>query len=249
MQPGGTASGWAGMPVPPAAPGRFARPLALAALALSGGLAACGPTPGRDPFSASGRLIALSGADAGPQFACFSCHGLDGSGSAAAPRLAGLPPGYLLKQLEDYADGRRSHAPMSAIASALGPRDRREVAFYYASLPPRWRRQAAPGATAAVERLYHRGDPRRGLAPCASCHGIRGEGIGAANPPLAGQPAAYLEAQLQLWQVGKRRNDPRDLMLHISRRLRPDEAAGLAAYAARLPGSTAPAARAPAPFP
>ena len=55
--------------------------------------------------------------------------------------------------------------------------------------------------------------------------GANGEGEGYANPPLAGQPAAYLAEQLERWRYAERRTDPGHVMLQISQRLTPPEAA------------------------
>lgn len=204
---------------------------------------------GRDPFTATGELVALSGGDAGARRACIVCHGLDGAGDGElAPRLAGLPPGYLQKQLQDYADGRRTHPEMEAIARALDDRARREVAAYYADRP--WTPPPVrPAADARAAALYHQGDPARGVPPCAACHGAAGEGDGFANPPLAGQPAGYQAAQLELWRHSKRRNDPQDVMLRISRRLSPREAAAVARYAAALRPASAAGSAPPAASP
>ncbi len=104
------------------------------------------------------------------------------------------------------------------------------------------------GLEPSATTLYHRGDPARGLAACASCHGARGEGIGPANPPLGGQPAAYLAEQLDQWREGARRNDPENVMLKISRALSRSESAALAAYASSLPaGPPRPESRAASP--
>ncbi len=214
--------------------------LALAALSVA--LAGCSPTEttSAQRFVADGRLIALSGGDSGAANACFTCHGLDGRGDGAgAPRLAGLDPGYLDRQLEAYADGRRSHPEMTAIATALSPRHRQLVSFYYSAIPydPAPYDPAAPiQASAPAPSLYSKGDPGRGLQPCADCHGIAGEGVGPANPPLGGQPAAYLAEQMRQWRRSKRRNDPGNVMLRISQRLAPQEIASLSFYAAALPG-------------
>lgn len=218
--------------------------LSLAAAVLL--LAGCAPDARRDPFTATGELVAMSGGDAGPDGACFTCHGLRGQGDEdSVPRLAGLPAGYLQKQLEDYAAERRPDPVMVPIARALHAADRRTAAAYYAGLPSSWTATNATAATAAgraaAARLYHQGDPRRGLAPCASCHGATGEGGGAANPPLAGQPPAYLAEQLRRWKTARRRNDPRGEMLALSRRLTDAEIAALSTYAAGLSGPTAPA--------
>src|SRR3546814_1221248 len=70
----------------------------------------------------------------------------------------------------------------------------------------------------AIPPIYVKGDPSRGLLPCADCHGPKGEGLGPANPALAGQPAVYLAAQLRAWRRGERRNDPGNVMTGISDR-------------------------------
>lgn len=206
-------------------------------------LAACAPERARDPFTATGELIAFSGGDAGAARACFTCHGLRGEGDGrASPRLAGLPSGYLQRQLIDYADGRRADKLMGPIAKALDDEDRRAVAAYYAAMtppPPTPVRAATP--TGGVAELYHRGAPQRGLPACASCHGAGGEGMGPANPPLAGQPPAYLAEQLERWRTSERRNDPQNVMLHVSRRLTPREAEAISRYASALAPAAAPA--------
>ena len=206
--------------------GGFLAPLLL--------LAACTAVETRsaDQFTVSGELIALSGGHAGASNACFTCHGLDGAGDGAgAPRLAGLDVGYLDSQLESYASGRRQHPVMQNIARRLAPEHRHAVAAYYAALP--FERRPAP-TIAPAPLLWVRGGPERGLPACASCHGDRGEGLGSANPPLAGQPSPYLAEQIRLWRLGKRRNDPGNVMQRISRLLTPRESEVLAAYAGQL---------------
>ena len=219
----------------------------LAAALSSLFLGACGVEARHDPFTASGELIALSGGDGGVRNACFTCHGVRGQGDhASVPRLAGLPAGHLQKQLEDYAAGRRDDPVMGPVAWALTTDDRRAVAAYYGGLPASVGEVGARGgSTAAAARLYHLGDLARGIAPCATCHGAVGEGVGAANPPVARQPQAYLADQLARWRAGRRRNDPRGVMMQISQRLTASEIAALAAYAATLSGLPVPAELSP----
>ena len=204
----------------------------LTAALLAGGCSA----PGRaapDPFTRTGELIALSGGDSGAANACFTCHGLDGAGNGAgAPRLAGLDRGYLERQLEGYASGLRQHPEMQYIARRLRAGERQAVAAYYAAMAAR---VADPGRAPPPSPLYATGAPERGLRACADCHGRDGQGVGRGNPALAGQPAAYLAAQLHAWRLGKRRNDPGNLMQVISRRLTPDEIRSVAAHAAAFP--------------
>jgi cytochrome c553 len=187
-----------------------------------------------DRFAANGELIALSGAGAGASNACFTCHGLDGRGNGAgAPRLAGLDVGYLERQMRAYADGRRQHPQMGWIADRLSQSEHLAVSDYYARIP------YTPDSSAiavAPPILYVRGDPARGLQACAACHGLAGQGLGAANPAIGGQPADYIAHQLHQWRQSKRRTDPGNVMLRISQLLTAPEIAALSAYSARLPG-------------
>lgn len=203
-------------------------------------LVGCSPAVDRvsaDRFVATGELIALSGGYAGAPFACATCHGLDGSGNGAgAPRLSGLDPGYLHRQMEGYAAGLRKHAQMEHVAAKLTSEQRRTVSLHYATLPAP---EPRPMPAAPAPDLWARGDPARGLQPCALCHGERGEGAGPGNPALGRQPAAYLSDQLRLWRSGERRNDPDNVMQRISRRLAPSEVPALAAYAGALPADPA----------
>ena len=210
--------------------------LLFAAFALLAGSCGAVERSAADRFTATGELIAVSGGDAGAAHACVVCHGLDGRGNGAgSPRLAGLDQGYLAAQLEGYASGRRRHPEMERIARKLTLAQQQAVSAYYAAVPfkAQPRRAAARGDAA---QLYHHGDPARGLAACAACHGALGEGTGPGSPPLGGQPAAYLAEQIDQWRSARRRNDPENIMLRISQRLSPSESGALADYAAALPG-------------
>ncbi|HET9810489.1 MAG TPA: c-type cytochrome [Sphingomicrobium sp.] len=200
-------------------------------------LSACSveSTPAADRFGVTGELIALSGAGAGAGNACMTCHGLNGRGDGAGvPRLASLDPGYLDRQLEDYAEGRRRHPEMSWIAGQLTARQRLAVSHYFAAMA--YEPTGGTGSSASAPKLYTSGDPGRGIPACASCHGLVGQGLGPANPPLAGQPASYLAQQIHSWRYARRRNDPGNAMLEISQRLTDREAEVLAAYASGLSG-------------
>lgn len=209
-------------------------------------VAACtaAETTSLDRFEATGELVALSGGAAGAANACITCHGLHGGGNGSgAPRLAGLDAGYLERQLIAYADGRRHHPQMSWITEQLDSKARQRVSLYYAAMPYSGRLVDAGQAP----KLWLEGDAQRGLPACAACHGKRGQGMGPANPPLAGQPAAYVAEQLEQWRQGRRRNDPGDVMLRISQLLTPAESRMLARYAARLPAGP-PSPESPAAF-
>ena len=87
-----------------------------------------------------------------------------------------------------------------------------------------------------VERLIYAGDPKRGIAACASCHGPGGYRIGA--PALTNQNALYLEQQMQAFAQGTRANDMDMPMRTIASMLTKSEIKGLAsAYSKGLEGA------------
>lgn len=179
---------------------------------------------------------------------CMACHGDDGAGQATAgnPRLAGLDAAYLQKQLDDFASGARDSAVMKPTAGALGEDERHALALYYSKLPlpPALARPATPmpAADSVGAVLATRGDWSRDVPGCVQCHGPGGVGVGAHFPPLAGQPAGYIEAQLKAWQNGSRHNDPLQLMQHLSATLSAQDidavATWFAAQSLPAPGAT-----------
>jgi cytochrome c553 len=60
---------------------------------------------------------------------CGSCHGQNFAGSEAIPRLAGQAPGYLMRQLEAFAEGRRTHPPAETPFDKIG--DVQAIAHYF----------------------------------------------------------------------------------------------------------------------
>jgi cytochrome c553 len=187
--------------------------------------------PSDDRWSRGGELIAMSGGEAGARYACVSCHGARGEGNGFdAPRLAGLPNGYLQKQMEDYAAGLRPHEVMRDVAGFLDSHERVSVANYYAALPV----TASEAVAVTAPALYVRA--------CQQCHGADAGGT-PLGPPLAGQPAFYLAQQLQDWQVAKRRNDGNHEMLKVAQQLKADEVHELSRYLSQIPPRPAPVAR------
>ena len=67
---------------------------------------------------------------------CQGCHGIEGWRTAypevyPVPRIAGQHPTYLVKALQEYKSGERSHPSMRAIAASLSDKDMADVAAYY----------------------------------------------------------------------------------------------------------------------
>lgn len=182
--------------------------------------------------AADGQKIFTQGGANPAAMACLGCHGPDGRGVAAAgfPRLAGLPSGYLGKQLRDWRNGSRRHLVMEPIAKALNEDEIDAISAYLASLPSEpvgtLRRQQIAGNATVRLALY--GDWSRRIPGCVQCHGPAGAGVGEHFPALAGQPAAYLVAQLEAWRDGSRHNDPNQLMARVAEAMTDDEVKALA---------------------
>jgi cytochrome c553 len=89
-----------------------------------------------DPsFWQAGEKLYRGGDQARAIPACMACHGPTGRGNEAAkfPALRGQQPGYVMKQLNDYASGTRATGPngiMQTIAKRLSPDDIRSLASY-----------------------------------------------------------------------------------------------------------------------
>jgi cytochrome c553 len=77
-------------------------------------------------------------------------------------------------------------------------------------------------------------------AVCSACHGLNGVSVADAIPNLAGQKAAYLEAQLKALKDGSRKNQ---IMGPMAAQLSADDIGNVAAYFASLPGAGASTAK------
>ena len=190
-------------------------------------------------IAADGSGIAANGNDKGAP-ACSACHGNQGEGrlDAAYPRLAGLDSGYLLRQLNDFADRKRESETMHPIAKALGADERGAVASFYGALSaPKVQEPKKPDdKTLAIgAALALRGDWSKGLPGCGQCHGRAGQGVGDSFPKLAAQSAEYIVKELKAWKEGKRGNDPLNLMTGIASKLDEAQMAAVGAYYPSLP--------------
>jgi len=158
---------------------------------------------------------------------CGSCHGARGVSGADIPNLAGQYPAVIYKQLLDYASGARANAVMGPRVAQLSDADMRDLAAFYAYLP---RPAGAPGA---APRIVASGSPMRNVAPCGTCHG--GTDYKTGSPWLAGEPFAYLKAQLIGFASGARHNDISEQMRNVARGMSEAEIAASAKYYADPP--------------
>ena len=184
----------------------------------------------------AGAAIAVHGT-AGGSLPCIACHGAHGEGNPANgfPRLAGLPASYLRAQMSAFADGQRENPVMAPIARSLNADETQAVSLYFAELPAPVIPNSAPVAVGPGALLALDGRWSDKLPPCVACHGPSGIGVGTSFPPLAGQPAPYLEAQLEAWQQGKRQPGPLGLMQAVARRLSPSDIVAVSQWFAAQP--------------
>jgi cytochrome c553 len=135
---------------------------------------------------------------------CKTCHGLDGRGVAPAiPTLAGQRERYLVTALTEYRDGKRAHAALREIASRMSEADARNLAAYFASLPP-----VAPASATYVQVFSPYDNGKKLSAPCAACHAEDGNSNIPGTPSLAGQQSRYFVAAVQEYLNGAREASP-----------------------------------------
>jgi cytochrome c553 len=173
---------------------------------------------------------------------CASCHGNAGiAPSANWPSLAGQRAQYTFKMLKDFKDGKRhgSHSAeiMNSEAQLVSDQDMADLAQFYASfdlpqLPEGVTFDAVLGAQSKA--VISRGDGKRLVAPCQSCHGSHGEGESTDSPALAGQSPEYLIKTLQEYKSGARGNDIYSRMRLIAKVLTDEEIVQMANYYAGL---------------
>ena len=71
---------------------------------------------------------------------CAGCHGIDGWRTAfpevySVPKIGNQHPAYIVKALQAYKSGERSHPSMKAIAASLSEKDMADLAAYYGGSP------------------------------------------------------------------------------------------------------------------
>ncbi len=164
---------------------------------------------------------------------CLACHTADGSrGAPANPILQGQHPEYLVKQLIEFKSGKRKNAVMAGMAAALSEEDMKHIAAFYASKPPVKGFAGNKDTVAQGEAIWRGGIPAKGVPACAACHGPAGSGMPAQYPRIAGQHAAYTEAQMNAFRLGERGNSAQ--MVTIAGKMNEREIKAVSDFAAGL---------------
>ncbi|MCC6545458.1 MAG: cytochrome c4 [Nitrospirae bacterium] len=167
----------------------------IVGIVLSVALIGCADKNQSTPKTTTEKLSAAD-VDAGKTIAerdCKGCHGVDGRGLAPAiPHLAAQRERYLLASLNEYKDGKRTHAALRDLTGHMSEADMRNVAAYYAS--------QSPVQSAAATDMKHSSPYEQGkalAAACVRCHGDDGNSRIPGTPSLAGQQPHYLVASFQ----------------------------------------------------
>jgi len=169
--------------------------------------------------------------------ACTDCHGKAGAepDREKHPTLAGQVAAYTFKQLKDYKDGTRKNRRMQEAVERLTDEQLAALAAWYAEQPlPAVEVDEDDTVSEDTIALVFRGDKKRLIQPCASCHGTRGEGAIIDVPAIAGQNVKYFVETMKNYAKEKRKNDIYSRMRIIAKGLTRDEINELAVYYARL---------------
>jgi cytochrome c553 len=136
---------------------------------------------------------------------CTWCHGTGAQGYTVAPRLAGQRALYIEAQLRGYAahirDNPLSKQYMWGAAANLRTDTARDLADYFASLPPKTANDGRRGLAERGQAIYLQGIPEANIAACLACHGPGGHGV-REIPRLGGMSYFYLKRRLEEWGQG-----------------------------------------------
>lgn len=145
---------------------------------------------------------------------CLLCHGDNANGNYGirAPKLSGMEPWYLARQLENFAAGIRGTPAEDASGHEMMPVGVRVIQEGVLAAAVEW-----VGTLQSKEPLPTvRGNVARGrqlYQTCAACHGAKGQGNAELHAPaLASRSDWYLVTQLRNYQAGLRGADERDTL-------------------------------------
>ena len=159
---------------------------------------------------------------------CASCHGKDGvSRLPNTPSLAGQPDQYLQWQLVYFRADARKGDQMSGVAAGLSIDDIRNLAGYFASLPP----PAVPSDDDPA--LSEAGAKIAAQKHCISCHTDNFAGSRAVAR-LAHQREDYLQKALTDYKSSIRFGGGQAAMADVAYPLSDEEIEALAHYLAHL---------------
>ncbi len=171
--------------------------------------------------------------------ACTGCHGEDGNSLAPNfPKLAGQYADYIVKQVNDFLQNKRSDQIMSGMAATAGGAENlADIAAFFANQKMS---KGTPVKSATAEQgkiLYLKGDPKRDIYACINCHGKNGKGASKSNPffpVIGGQHKDYLLKTLKDFKSKTRTNDPAGMMANVAVNMSDADIEAVSTYLAGL---------------
>jgi cytochrome c553 len=163
---------------------------------------------------------------------CSKCHGDTGiSDEDDTPSIAGQIAAYSYKQLHDYKTKVRDDKSMFKKVKNLSNQDMIDLSAWYAQQKP----EAKAGTDKNIPVLANKGDRKRFLLPCDTCHDDEAMKRGFQTPIIEGQKPQHFIDTMIAFKEGDRENDHYNLMRSITKKLTEDEINELAAYYATKP--------------
>jgi cytochrome c553 len=146
---------------------------------------------------------------------CSNCHGDDGRGRGAVPRLDIQSPAYLAAALVAFRDGTRASGTMIAAASGLTDAQIADLARMLGQ-----GRSVEPAGSPAGRDIAE--GRIAGIPACESCHGAAAR---TDFPRLAGQDVDVLRRQLELFlALGEARGGAHaEIMARVAHQLTPEQ--------------------------
>jgi cytochrome c553 len=163
---------------------------------------------------------------------CTWCHGAEAQGYTVAPRLAGQRPQYIMNQIRSFREHARnnpfSRQYMWRAVAALDPNTARDLASYFASIPPKPANDGDDTLASRGRTIFMDGIPEANIVSCYACHGPNAEGV-RDIPRLGGLAYFYIKGRLEQWGQGYH-STPGSPMPMVASHLGPDDVEALASY-------------------
>ena len=160
---------------------------------------------------------------------CKKCHGKTGvSDEDDTPSIAGQIAAYTFKQLHDYKMKQRDSKSMYKNVKNLTNQEMIHLSAWYATQKPEAMAGDKKGKSIPV--LANKGDKKRFLIACDTCHDEDAMKRGFQTPIIEGQKPEHFIETMTAFKEGDRVNDHYKLMQSISAKLTEKEIDELAAY-------------------
>jgi cytochrome c553 len=163
---------------------------------------------------------------------CTWCHGTGAQGYTVAPRLAGQRPQYIMSQIRSFRERARnnpfSKQYMWSAVAALDPHTARDLANYFATIPPKAANDGDSTLASRGRTIYMDGIPEANIVSCYACHGPNAEGV-RDIPRLGGLAYFYIKGRLEQWDQGYH-STPGSPMPMVATHLGPEEVEALTSY-------------------